>query len=333
MRNPFPQIGLLFVGFVALASCGELGNPAVAEAVCPELRGGAMSANFEADAHANATIRAFVAASGDLVAVAAAAENEVAAACERMGRDLGVPPEQMAPQENQSRATSACNAVSARMDAILGTGAQVRVDYTPPQCQADANVEASCRGQCSAQLDPGYVKANCAPGHLYGRCSGNCSGSCAGACSGSCAGNTTASGQCEGTCNGSCNGDCHGSCSIDFQEPKCDVAMQGPSADARCDGSCKAHANFTAQCTPAQVRVSASANTQEMAALTATLTANLPPLLTAQLAYGANALGQITEHAAACVGAAANACVQAQASLRVSVSVSASVSAKAGAHT
>jgi len=126
--------------------------------------------------------------------------------------------------------------------------------------------------------------------------------------------------------------------------------MQGPSADARCDGSCKAHANFTAQCTPAQVRVSASANTQEMAALTATLTANLPPLLTAQLAYGAriasdvdavvrvgaelpNALGQITEHAAACVGAAANACVQAQASLRVSVSVSASVSAKAGAHT
>ena len=112
---------------IVAASCGEFGADATGNAIgnlaCPELRGGAANATFEADANANATIRAFVTAAGDLAAVAAAAENEVGSACERMGRDLGVPPEQMAPRENQGRVEAACTAVSARMDAILQAGA------------------------------------------------------------------------------------------------------------------------------------------------------------------------------------------------------------------
>jgi hypothetical protein len=350
------------VAVLAAASCGEFGADATGNVLgnlaCPELRGGAASANFEADARANATIRAFVTASGDLAAVAAAAENEVGSACERMGRDLGVPPEQMAPRENQGRVASACGAVSARMDAILraGASASIRADYTPPQCQVQANVEAECKGQCAVQVDPGYVRAHCQPGHLYGQCQATCSGQCNGTCNGACQGECQGggaggqcAGNCRGTCNGSCSGECHGNCSVEFQEPKCDVAIQAPSADARCDASCHAHADLTAQCTPPRVNVVASVNTGEMGQLIATLQANLPPLLMAQIAYGQrivadidilvrtgselpNAFGQLTAHAGACIAAAANACVSARASLSVSVQASASISAKAGAH-
>jgi hypothetical protein len=358
---------------VLIACGGQMGGfggagSLVDNFACPELRGGASNANFEADAKANATIRAFVMASGDLAAVAARVEGEVGAACEAMGRDLGVPPEQMAPRPNEGRVVAACNAVSAKMDAILKTGvsASVKADYTPPQCQVSADVEASCKGQCNAHFDPGYVKAHCQPGHLYGRCEGTCSGQCNATCNGQCQGECqgqgaakvqpgaaagTSSGQCAGHCNGTCTGscseDCHGNCSIDFKEPKCDVAIGAPTADAHCEGSCKAHADLTAQCTEPKVRVVASVNAGEMAKLVATLDANLPALIKAEAIYGKriagdiamlvqtgselpSALGQLTAHAGACVAAAADACVSAQASLRVSVQVSASVSAKAG---
>jgi hypothetical protein len=350
------------VGLVAaIVACGELGGDATGAALgnlaCPELQGGAANANFEADARANATIRAFVTASGDLSAAAARAEIEIGGACERMGRDLGIPPEQMAPRQGEARVTATCNAVAARMDAILrgGAAASIRAHVTPPQCTASADVDAACRGSCSGSVDPGYVKANCQPGHLYGRCQGTCTGQCTGqcngACEGECAGSTGAggqcAGQCRGTCRGTCSADCHGGCSVDFQEPKCDVAMRGPSADARCEGSCHAHADLTAQCTPARVDLQASVETGEVGRLAATLRANLPALVSAEINYGQRiagdiqvlvqtgadlprAFGQLTAHAGACIAAAANACASAQASIHVSVQASASVSARAG---
>jgi hypothetical protein len=350
------------VGFVVLA-CGELGGGGAGGALgnyaCPELQGGAASANFEADARANATIRAFVTASGDLAAAAARADVEIGGACERMGRDLGVPLEQMAPRQGEARVSSTCNALAARMDAIMRGGASgwIRAQVTPPQCTTSAEVDAACRGTCTANVDPGYVKANCQPGHLYGRCEGTCNGQCNGTCNGecqgACAGSSSAggrcAGQCNGTCRGSCNADCHGACSVDFKEPKCDVAMRGPSGDARCEGSCRAHADLTAQCTPPRVDVQASAETGEVGRLVATLRANMPALVSAEVAYGQRiagdiqlliqtgnelprAFGQLTAHAGACIAAAANACVSAQASIRVSVQASASISGRAGAH-
>ncbi len=360
-----------FVGAVVVACGGEFGAGGTGAAgalgnfACPELQGGAMNASFEADARANATIRAFVTASGDLQTIAAKAEAEVGVACERMGRDLGVPPEQMTPRQNEGRVAAACNAVSARMDAILRTGvsASVKADVTPPQCEVHADAEAACKGACNVNVDPGYVKAHCEPGHLYGRCEGTCSGQCAGTCNGECqgqcagqahaaAGSAAGAGQCAGQCNGTCKGtctaDCHGACTVDFKEPKCDVAVKAPSADAHCAGSCKAHAELTARCTEARVAVHATVNTGEMGKLIATLQANLPVLVTAEIAYGRriagdvqvlvqsgselpSALGQLTAHAGACIAAAANATISAQASLRVSVQASASISAKAGA--
>jgi hypothetical protein len=254
---------------------------AVETAACPELAGGAMSASFEADARANATIRAFVQAAGDFARVAGEAEAAVGSACQSMGNDLGLTAQQMAPRGNQSGVAAACDAVATRIDAILAQGAQasLKAEVAPPECTANANVEASCKGQCSAELDPGYIKAHCQPGQLYGRCEGSCSGSCSGACNGKCqgqcAGSTnadgTCNGQCSGRCEGACSGDCKGSCSVEFQEPKCAVAMKAPRADARCEGNCKADASFRAQCTPAQVRVQSTVNAGELPKLVATL--------------------------------------------------------------
>lgn len=331
---------------------------AVETAACPELAGGAMNASFDANARANATIRAFVQAAGDLAKAAAEAEAEVGSACERMAVDLGVTASQMATRGNESRTATVCNAAAARIDAILAQGAQasLKAEVTPPKCTADASVEASCKGQCSAELDPGYVKAHCQPGQLYGRCEGSCSGSCSGTCNGNCqgqcAGSTnadgTCNGQCNGTCQGACRGDCKGSCSVEFQEPKCAVAMKAPTADARCEGNCRADANLRAQCTPARVRVESALDTGEIPKLVATLQANLPSLIKAQAQYGAriaddvkilvetgaelpNAFGQLSARAGSCIAAAANATLRAQASIRVSVEASASISAKAGA--
>ncbi len=348
-----------FVGFVLVACGGALGQPgsgtplagALGNAACPELRGGAMNANFDADARANATIRAFVTASGDLAEVAMRVQNDVFEACERMADDLGIPENERRPRsDNDAKVSASCGAVGAKIDAILnkGVSAKIRADVTPPQCQVNAQAEAQCKGQCNAQVDPGNIKATCAPGHLYGKCTGTCTGTCNGACNGECQGSTGAGGQCNGTCKGTCSGDCKGNCSVDFQEPKCDLQGRAPSADARCEGSCKAHADLTAQCTEARVKIQGAVDTGEMPKLVATLERNLPPLVRAQIAYGQrigddvqilvrtgselpNAFGHLTARAGACVAAAANATVSAQATLRVSVQASASVTAKSGA--
>ncbi len=356
LRTQISVLGLVGVVLVACGGAAGTGSGTafagvLGDAACPELKGGAMNASFDADARANATIRAFVTASGDLADVAAKVQADVATACERMADDLGVPEsERRAAGKDDSRVTSACNAVAARIDAIMkqGASASLRADYTPPECKVDADVAAQCKGQCNAQVDPGNVKATCAPGQLYGKCSGTCNGTCSGACNGQCQGQTGAGGQCNGTCVGSCSGDCKGSCSVDFQEPKCDVQGRAPSADARCDGSCKAHADLTAQCTEPRVKIQANVNAGEMGKVVATLEKHLPALIRAQVAYGArigddvkvlvrtgselpSAFGHLSTRAAACVAAAANATVSAQASLNVSVQASASVTARAGA--
>jgi hypothetical protein len=355
LRKNLFAAGLL--GFVLVACGGAVGtgSPLAAvlgSAACPELKGGAMNATFDEDARANATIKAFVTASGDLAEVAMKVQADVFAACERMADDLGIPDNARRGSggDDENKVAASCNAVAARIDAIMkqGASANLRAEVTPPQCQVDARAEAQCKGQCNAQVDPGNVKATCAPGHLYGRCTGTCTGTCNGACNGQCQGQTGAGGQCNGTCKGSCSGDCKGNCSVDFQEPKCDVQGRPPSADARCDGSCKAHADLRAQCTEARVKVQANVNAGEIGKVVATLERNLPPLIKAQIAYGQRigddvqvlvktgaelpkAFGHLSARAGACVAAAANASVSAQASLRVSIQASASVSAKAGA--
>jgi hypothetical protein len=337
---------------------------AMNEAACPELREGAERASFTSDATANATLRAFVTATGDLAKVAARAEEEVGKACQGMANDLGLPKPTPAPTENPVAAI--CGSVSNRMDAIIKAAGseQLRAEYDPPKCDVRSDAEATCSAQCSGTVDPGFVLAHCEPGHLSGTCEGTCAGSCKGACNGECQGDCESagkipptspspsgkcSGQCRGTCRGTCAGECHGSCSVDFREPRCDVPVKAPSADAHCSGSCKAHADLTAQCTEPKVKVDASVKTGDMEKLLETLRSHLPVLLRAEAAYGERirgdvhalvqaahelprAFGQTTGRAMACLGAATNACVSAQASLQVSVRASTSIAAKAGAH-
>lgn len=316
-----------------------------------------MSASFSAQAKANATIRAFVQASGDLMLLAEQIEAEVAAACLRMGRDLGVPEADMAPRKGAGGAVAgACTPVSARIDAILqqGVSAKLTASVTPPECTVSADAYASCAGSCDVNVDPGYVVAHCEPARLSGTCEGKCVGQCDGTCRGACNGTCAtkdASGACAGACSGSCEGKCDATCHVKcegtWKAPRCEADVKGPSADAKCDASCKAHADFKAQCTEGKVVVSASVNTGDFPKLVATLSANLPVLIKAQIAYGKRlagsiqalveiggdlpkAVGDATTKGVACMSAAANSVVSAQVSINVSVQASASVSGKAG---
>src|SRR5690242_17981798 len=113
-------IGFVGMVLVATGGCGGYatgtGSPlaaALGNAACPELRSGAMNASFDEDARANATIRAFVTASGDLAETAARVEADVFMACERMANDLGIDEAARRPRSDQdSKVAASCNAVA-----------------------------------------------------------------------------------------------------------------------------------------------------------------------------------------------------------------------------
>lgn len=351
----------LVIGSIALfaASCGQAGMLGdVAQAACPEIRPDvdAVRTTYSEVPEANVKLRAFIQASKDLATVADMAEAEAGQACTQMGLDLGMPQQQLAPQDGPGgRAAGPCNAVAGAIDAILRSGIQVRVQAAPPQCEATATTYAQCSGTCQAQVDPGEIVARCEPAKLSGFCQGTCGGQCEGQCNGQCNGQCSAvdaqgrcAGQCNGQCVGSCSATCHAYCQGTWQAPRCEGSVRGPSVDAQCDASCKAHASFRASCTPGMVNVQANANVDMAMRLVATLQKNLPLLLHAQIALGRrvfadaellarvgadlpNALGQAGAKAVACVGAGANASANATASLKVTVNVSASVSGRVGA--
>ena len=327
-------------------------------AACPELgvNADAMAAMYTSDGRMNAKIRAFMQASKDLMAVAAQAEAEAADACMRIGADLGMQPNEMAPRDEPGgRARGACEPVAARIDAILQQGIRFQAVVTPPQCQANASAQAQCSASCSGHIDPGQIVAQCEPGRLSGICQGRCTGRCDGNCMGDCQGMCVqrdaqgrCAGQCNGECYGTCDATCHARCEGTWQAPQCEGAVQGPSGDAECDASCKARAEFHASCTPIAVMVQPSAANQAAIQLAASLSRNLPLLLHAQIVLGQRILGDVDvvvrvganmpqivgqagAKAAACVAAAASATARASVSIKVTVQASASVSGRAGA--
>jgi hypothetical protein len=330
----------------------------LSDATCPEMGGSAnaMAAVYTDNAQMNGKIRAFVQASKDLAGVAAQAEAQAAEACMRIGADLGIPASAMAPRDEPGgRAKGACEPVAAQIDMILQSGLRFTATVTPPQCQASAQAQAECSGSCSVQVDPGQIVAQCDPARLSGQCQGRCNGRCDGRCSGECRGNCEqrdaqgqCAGQCQGECYGSCDATCHARCEGTWQAPRCEGHVQGPSGDAECDASCRARGEFHATCTPIQVLVQPSVANEQALRLAASLTANLPMLLHAQIVLGQRILnnaevvvqvgknmpgivGQAGMRAAACIATAASASVQASMSIKVTVQASASVSGRAGA--
>jgi hypothetical protein len=360
MRTPrLAAFGGLQTLTVLLVSSCVGGKYGALGAACPQLSGPGdpLSMNFSANARANAKVRTFVAASKDLVELSIQMESMASEACRRMGRDLGVPEPQMHARSDDpgAEAQAACGALSVRIDSILQAGVQVRAQATPPQCQADLQVKANCEGACNVDVDPGQIVAQCEPARLSGFCQGRCVGACEGRCNGTCQGQCSAvdaqghcTGVCHGTCNGSCDATCHARCEGQWQAPSCQGYVRPPSADAECNASCNARADFRARCTPARVTVQASQNTELAMRLVGTLQANLPQLLQAEIALGRRIgqdvhtvvevggalpklIGDAGAEAIACTAAAGGATVQASARIDVTVRASASVSGRVGA--
>jgi len=352
--------GLTALTLTVLSNCGAYGRGfgALDSAACPELGGNAdaLRAQYAANVRVNGKIRAFVQAAKDLGAVSLQIEAEAAEACQRMGLDLGMTSQEMAStNEPGGRASGSCAALSAKIDTLFRAGILVRATATPPHCEVSAQASASCQGACDVEIDPGEIAARCDPGKLSGYCQGQCGGHCDGRCSGACNGTCSARdakgscvGACSGDCTWACDASCHARCQGAWQAPKCEGYVRPPSADAECNASCRAHANVNASCTPAVVQVQVSQNAVMAARLAATLQANLPQLLHAELALGrrlmddARVVGEVGAqlpkiigdagaHALACVAASADVNARASVSIRVSVQASARVSGKVGA--
>ena len=349
------SVPFLFWGCMGDARYGALG------AACPQMTGSMdpLDAHYSASAHADTELKAFVAATRDLIDASMQIETETMQACQRMGLDLGIDESAMRPSTDEpgAQAQAACAALAQRIDAILRAGAGVRVSVAPPACSADLQGKARCSGACTAEVDPGEIVARCEPGKLAGQCVGTCGGGCEGTCQGECEGQCSArdasgkcAGHCSGTCHGSCDATCHARCEGQWQAPRCEGHVRAPSADAQCEASCNARAEIRAQCTPARVTVQASRSTADVARLGATLQANLPLLFHAERALGVrltgsaetlariggelpNVLGDAGEEAMACTAAAADATLAASARIRVSVQASASISGRIGAGT
>ena len=351
---------VLFAVFLMVVSmsCMDGKFGALGGAACPALGSGdPMQMSFSTDAKANAEVRAFVSATKDLMQASVQMEALATTACRNMGRDLGIPDTAMNAKNDDpgASAQAACGALAAQIDWILKQGIQIQVQAQPPQCQADFQAKAQCDGQCNVQVDPGQIVAQCEPARLSGYCQGTCEGRCEGRCNGTCNGQCSAvdaqgrcTGVCNGTCTGGCDATCHAKCQGQWQAPKCEGYVQGPSASGECQASCSARASLRAQCTPGQVNVNVGQNVDAAMRLAATLRANLPYLLQAEIGLGKRVLGDVKvvvdvggrlpkiignagAQAVACVAAAAHASAQASVRINVSVQASASVSGRVGA--
>jgi hypothetical protein len=335
-------------------STGAVGKAAGA-AACPELSSGnVLGATFTSDAKLNADIKAFVQASADIQRLADNSYAAVTKACAAIGRDLGVPAEQLQGDAND-KVSKPCAAVGAKIDQIIKANAAVQVRYQPPRCQMDANFRAKCDAECGLEVDPGKVAASCEPAQLSGYCQGTCTGRCEGTCTGECQGECSAKdaqgrcvGECKGTCKGSCDATCHAKCEGTWKAPRCETEVQPGSAKAECAASCDSSAKVRASCQPPKLAIDGAAQAAAMQTLVASLRTNLPALIQAQVRLGQQLGGDIQavvgaskrlqgrldgagNKAVACVSAAASGLVSATAKINVSVKASASVSAKAGA--
>lgn len=324
---------------------------------CPALASGgdALAVQYTAKAELNAKVGAFVQAAKDLQRLAVQMDAEITGACRKIGADIGVAPAAMQPHDNLGPSQAACGAVSAKIQGLLKGGVKLQASYTPPKCEVDASAKARCSGRCEVDVDPGQIVASCTPAKLSGRCQGTCKGQCDGRCSGQCNGECAVkdaqgrcAGKCEGTCQGKCDATCHASCEGTWQAPKCEGKVTPPKVDADCKASCQASVKFAAQCSRPQLDIKTSAEAAALSKLVASLSANLPVLLAAQIKLSREVGGEIQtlvrlggelrgklqgsgEKAIACVTAAASAVASASISVNVSIKASASVSGAANA--
>ncbi len=326
------------------------------------------------DTHAAAKLEEFFAATIAWQDAANGIQRDLTNACQVTGHALGMSDADM--NAGGDDLEHMCATVDARLRseiaALRDAGhADLQVDSRPPHCEVSVDAYASCMASCEATVDPGQVDIQCDGGELRGQCDAQCTGHCAvqvdaacsGTCEGSCEGTCAArnadgscNGQCDGTCHGSCvadaqascQGECRGSCSVQFREPYCTGTIRRPSASARCTGSCNAHVEATARCTPGETHVSMSTGLDadgqaRLARVQAAIHDGVSQILTIRTRVqrlqtaGAQIIATAQDvpasaaaeglHAIACATAAAGALAEASASVSVSVNVSVSMSA------
>jgi hypothetical protein len=199
---------------------------------------------FKLKADVAAKLKAGMAASAEVKALAEKVDGELKLACGNLAHDLGGTGDYKDGQDACKAAMKVMGDVKAKM----GANAKIALDVTEPHCGVDVNAYADCAGKCDVNVKGPKAEVKCEPGKLQGECSGKCQGECeasaAAACTGECSGSCDADikGSCSGKCSGKCdgkvmdakaNGECSGTC-----EGKCDAQVKG-ECHGKCGGSCK----------------------------------------------------------------------------------------------
>lgn len=214
-----------------VSSCTPVAPPGAESSAGGELSG-QCGGDFGASAAAQ-KLEVFLSATADFTGAAAELEGSLIAACEDMAKELEIPDSELQGTPGEPKVKAVCAPVSAKIEAELkdlraSAKLQMKVEATPPQCEAKVDAYADCVGQCEVDVDPGKLELQCEGGELRGQCDAECHGSCAAEVEGKC------EGACEGTCEGGCSGTCEGAC-----DGKCTVKNADGSCAGKCDGTCK----------------------------------------------------------------------------------------------
>jgi hypothetical protein len=253
MKGRILVLGLALAAALGLGAAGVSCNFADAVTCDPDelnLEAGTRG-NFGSD-EAGRKINAFFDATIAVQAKAHTLMTTVTGACTNIGLALGLTAAQMQPtaaspsdaQRIDAACTPVAQAIRETVQAALPSGFALSLQYTPPVCEADFDVYASCAGACDATVTPGELTVDCEPGTIgIGECGASCSGQCWVQASATCAGSCDA--QCTGSCSGSCYGTCAGTCS--YTDPgtgECAGTCTGTctgSCSATCTGSCSGY--------------------------------------------------------------------------------------------
>jgi hypothetical protein len=234
-------VGLVGVGssVFVLASC--LSDPRESEAVSviSACDMGALSAD---PANPQSSMRAYLDASKQLLAVATEVEKELTAACNALDTELGLATGQ--------DVTSACQAIGARASSV-NKGSPLPPPGAP--MWAELRADAICQPTPRAYDD---CVSSCVSGCDVSKCEGPVAGACEGTCKGTCV-TTADDAPCTGRCVGSfaingppatCDGQCTGVCTAAAWSGQCEGACGGFFI-GKCGGTC------TGQCNGAPINV------------------------------------------------------------------------------
>ncbi len=185
-------------------------------------------------------VEAFLQATVELDRAVDEMHDTTLAACEAIGRDLGLAQSEYVPMGNEPRVATVCRRVIQEVRTIvragLPTGATLRVVASPPVCRVDVDVAAQCTARCTGQASVMAPRCN---GTLVMDCNASCDAVCSGSCSAGCTGQC--SGTCTGQCTGTCTGQCEGTCTAMDGTGRCIGQCMGTcrgSCSAGCTGSC-----------------------------------------------------------------------------------------------